>query len=47
MIRNIANLAIYKWRIKDLDTLRTVGGRLTFADPLDEYIAATDNGEGN
>jgi hypothetical protein len=36
MIRNIANLAINKGIIKDLDTLKTLGGQLTPGDALDE-----------
>ena len=43
----IANLAINKWRIKDLDTLKTLGGQLTPGDALDGYIAATGIDEGN
>ena len=47
MIRNIANLAINKGRIKDLNTLKTLGGQLTLGDALDGYIAATGIDEGN
>ena len=36
MIMKIANLAINKGRIKDLDTLKTLGGQLTPGDALDE-----------
>ena len=41
MIRKIANLAINKGRIKDLNTLKTMGGPPTSADALYKYIAAT------
>ena len=47
MIRKIANLAINKGRIKDLDTLETLGGQLTSGDALDGYIATTGIDEGN
>jgi hypothetical protein len=47
MIRKIANLAINKGLIKDLDTLRTLGGQHTSGDALDGYIAATGIDEGN
>ena len=47
MIRKMANLAIIKGIIKDVDTLRTLGGPLTSVDVLDEYIAATGIDEGN
>ena len=41
MIRKIANLAINKGSIKELDTLRTLGSQLTSGDALDGYISAT------
>ncbi len=47
MIRKIANLAINKGSIKELDTRRTLGGQLTSGDALDGYIAATGIDEGN
>ena len=47
MIRKIANLAINKGIIKDLATLKTLGGQLTSGDALDGYIAATGIDEGN
>ena len=49
MIRKIANffLAINKGRMKDLDSLKTLGGQLTSGDALDGYIAATGIDEGN
>ena len=47
MIRNIANLAINKGIIKDLDTRKTLRGQLTSGDALYGYIAATGIDEGN
>ena len=47
MIRKIANLAINKGIIKDVDTLKTWGGQFTSGDALDGYIAATGIDEGN
>ena len=46
MIKKIANLAINKGIVKDLDTLKTLGGQLTSGDALDGYIAATGIDEG-
>ena len=47
IIRTIANLAINKGRIKDLDTLKTMEGPHTSADALYEYIVATSINDGH